>query len=91
LIDKVHTLAPLARAWIKVHANKGAAGVDGQNVERFAAKAEQYLSELSAALRTGSYRPQPVKRVEIPKGDGRLRPLGIPRSRIASSSRRSVW
>ena len=37
-----------------------------------------YLAELSTALRDGSYRPQPVKRVEIPKGDGRTRPLGIP-------------
>src|SRR5271167_3324429 len=50
--------------------------VDGQSIERFAAKAEDYLAELSAALRAGSYRPQAVKRVDIPKGDGRTRPLG---------------
>jgi RNA-directed DNA polymerase len=92
LIDKVHAPATLALAWTKVQANKGAAGVDGQSVERFAAKAEQYLSELSAALRTGSYRPQPVKRVEIPKGDGRLRPLGIPtvKDRIVQQAVRLV-
>jgi RNA-directed DNA polymerase len=52
--------------------------VDGQRVERFAARADLCLSELSAALREGSCRPQAVKRVEIPKGDGKTRPLGIP-------------
>ncbi|MGV1010676.1 MAG: group II intron reverse transcriptase/maturase [Dermatophilaceae bacterium] len=92
LIDKVYAPATLALAWTKVQANKGAAGVDGQSVERFAAKAEDYLSELSAALRSGTYRPQPVKRVEIPKGDGRLRPLGIPtvKDRIVQQAVRLV-
>jgi len=52
--------------------------VDGQSLERFAARAELYLSELATALREGTYRPQPVKRVDIPKGDGKTRPLGIP-------------
>jgi RNA-directed DNA polymerase len=74
LIDKVYAPATLKLAWAKVRANKGAAGVDGQSVDRFAAKAETYLSELATALREGSYRPQAVKRVEIPKGDGRTRP-----------------
>jgi RNA-directed DNA polymerase len=78
LIDKVCAPATLQAAWAKVRANRGAAGVDGQSVERFAAHAELYLSELASALREGSYRPRPVKRVEIPKGDGRTRPLGIP-------------
>ena len=78
LIDKVWAPATLALAWTKVLANKGAAGVDGQSLERFAASSERYLSELSAALKDGSYRPQPVRRVEIAKGDGGTRPLGIP-------------
>lgn len=78
LIDKVYAPSTLALAWAKVQANGGAAGVDGQSVERFAARAEEYLSELSEALRKGTYRPQPIRRVEIPKGDGRTRPLGIP-------------
>ena len=67
LIDKVFTPKTLDLAWRKVKANAGAAGVDGQSVERFASKAEMYLAELSEALRTGSYRPQPIRRVEIPK------------------------
>ena len=78
LIDKVFALKTLRVAWAKVQANQGAAGVDGQSIERFAAKAEEYLSELGAALRSGEYRPHAVKRVDIPKGDGKTRPLGIP-------------
>jgi RNA-directed DNA polymerase len=78
LIDKVMRPATLERAWQRVARNRGAAGVDGQSVERFAAHADRYLSELQASLADGSYRPQPVRRVEIPKGDGKTRPLGIP-------------
>lgn len=78
LMDKVYAPATLQAAWAKVRAKRGAAGVDGVSVERFAARSEVYLAELATALREGTYRPQPVKRVEIPKGDGRTRPLGIP-------------
>jgi RNA-directed DNA polymerase len=78
LIDKVYRAETLRAAWQKVQANGGAAGVDGQSVERFAVRAEMYLEELSTALKKGTYRPQPVRRVEIPKGGGRFRPLGIP-------------
>jgi RNA-directed DNA polymerase len=78
LMDKVFAPKTLALAWAKVRANKGAAGVDGQSIERFAAKAELYLSELSTALREGTYQPPAVKRVDVPKGDGKTRPLGIP-------------
>ena len=78
LMDKVYAPATLTAAWTKVRANKGAAGVDGQSLERFAARSDDYLAELASALRSGDYRPQPIKRVEIPKGDGRTRPLGIP-------------
>lgn len=92
LIDKVYAPATLELAWTKVQANKGAAGVDGQSVQRFAAKADEYLSELTTALRDESYRPQAVKRVEIPKGDGRMRPLGIPtvKDRIVQQAVRLV-
>ena len=92
LMDKVFAPKSLAAAWAKVRANKGAAGVDGQSITRFAAKADVYLAELSTALRDGSYRPQAVKRVEIPKGDGRTRPLGIPtvKDRIVQQAVRLV-
>jgi len=78
LIDKVYRAETLKAAWKKVEANGGAAGVDRQSIERFGARAELYLKELSTALQRGSYRPQPVRRVEIPKGGGKVRPLGIP-------------
>jgi len=78
LIDKVCAPATLEAAWDKVRDNAGAAGVDRQSVERFETNEGLYLAELAAALRDGSYCPQPVRRVDIPKGDGRTRPLGIP-------------
>jgi RNA-directed DNA polymerase len=92
LMDKVYAPQTLALAWAKVQANRGAAGVDGQSVERFAANAEMYLAELGRELREGSYRPQAVKRVEIPKGDGQTRPLGIPtvKDRIVQTAAKLV-
>lgn len=78
LMDKVWAPATLTSAWTRVRSNGGAAGVDGESIERFDARSEEYLAELGEALRTGTYRPQAVRRVEIPKGDGRTRPLGIP-------------
>ncbi len=78
LMDKVNAPDTLEAAWSKVRSNDGVAGVDGQSLERFAAQEELYLTELATALREDSYRPQPVKRVDIPKGDGKTRPLGIP-------------
>ena len=69
----------LRRAWREVKANAGAAGVDGQTiraVEDYGV--EQFLAELANDLREGRYRPQPVRRVFIPKADGKQRPLGIP-------------
>jgi RNA-directed DNA polymerase len=78
LVDKAIRPTTLEAAWRKVERNKGAAGVDGQGIERFAAGAERYLAELHEHLKNGSYRPSPVKRVDIPKGGGQTRPLGIP-------------
>ncbi len=78
LMDKVYAPAALAVAWARVQANRGAAGVDGVSVARFAARSEDYLAELSRSLRERDYGPQPVRRVKIAKGDGRSRPLGIP-------------
>ena len=92
LMDKVFAPKTLAMAWTKVRANKGAAGVDGQSIERFAARSDDYLAELSTALRDGQHQPQAVRRVDIPKGDGRTRPLGIPtvKDRIVQQAVRLV-
>ncbi len=78
LKDKLVRPSALEAAWRKVARNKGACGVDGQSIDRFAADGERYLAELHEELKTGRYRPQAVRRVDIPKGDGRTRPLGIP-------------
>lgn len=92
LMDKVYAPATLSAAWARVRANGGAAGVDGESIERFAAQSEAYLAELSTALRTGEYRAQAVRRVEIPKGDGKTRPLGIPavKDRIVQTATKLV-
>jgi RNA-directed DNA polymerase len=92
LIDKVIRPATLDAAWQRVARNKGAAGVDGQSVERFARQSERYLLELHTELKAGTYRPSPVKRVEIPKADGKTRPLGIPavRDRIVQAALKMV-
>lgn len=88
LMDKVFAPATLEAAWERVQTNAGAAGVDGQSIKRFEANDEVYLAELATALRQGSYQPQPIRRVEIPKDDGRTRPLGIPtvKDRIAQTA-----
>jgi len=77
LIDKVYAPRTLWAAWERVAANQGAAGIDRMSIERFEAHAERYLTELAEALRTNVYQPSPVRRVHIPKGNGKTRPLGI--------------
>ena len=78
LIDKVYRQQTLKAAWHKVKGNAGAAGVDGQSVKQFGWRAESYLAELEQALKAEEYQPEPIKRVEIPKAGGKMRPLGIP-------------
>jgi len=80
-------------AWQRVRANRGAAGVDRVTlaaVEVYGV--ERMLSELAADLSAGRYRPAPLRRVEIPKPDGRRRPLGIPtvRDRVAQQAAKIV-
>jgi RNA-directed DNA polymerase len=92
LIDKVYRPSTLRSAWQDVLRNRGAAGVDRVSVERFAGQLERYLAELSTELEAGSYRPLAVRRVEIPKGDGKVRPLGIPtvRDRVVQAAVKRV-
>lgn len=78
LIDKVYRKPTLEAAWHKVRDNAGAAGVDGQSVKQFGFRAEVYLEELAQALKSGEYRPEPIRRVEISQWGGKVRPLGIP-------------
>ena len=68
----------LARAYAQCRSNKGAPGIDGQDfadVEAYGV--ERWLGELALALRQETYRPDPIRRVHIPKANGKLRPLGI--------------
>jgi hypothetical protein len=65
-------------AYKRVKANQGAAGVDGQSIEQFEEDLENNLYRLWNRMCSGSYFPPPVRRVDIPKGDGQTRPLGIP-------------
>ncbi|MFI3136624.1 MAG: group II intron reverse transcriptase/maturase [Methylococcaceae bacterium] len=78
LMDKVYAQNTLQTAWQRVKSNKGAAGIDRVSIERFEEQSGQYLQELHGQLKTGTYQPQAVKRVNIPKANGGTRPLGIP-------------
>lgn len=94
LIDKVYAKGNLMRAFQRVKANGGAAGVDHQTIEMFEARLEENLNQIMASLKGGTYRPQPVRRVWIPKGPDshEQRPLGIPtvRDRVVQTALRHV-
>lgn len=79
LIGQVWDRRNLARAWERVKKNKGSGGIDGVTIGRFEANRDHYLDVLHEQLRSGRYRPRPVRRVEIDKpGSTAKRPLGIP-------------
>lgn len=88
LIDKVYLPRNLQAAFEHVKANAGAAGIDGITISQFSKHSEHLLDELHADLRAKTYRPQPVRRVYIPKSGGGKRPLGIPtvRDRIVQQA-----
>ncbi len=80
LYDKVYRADVLSHAYCLVRANRGSAGVDGVTFRDIRVKEGEaaFLAELKEALKTKTYKASPVKRVMIPKGDGSMRPLGIP-------------
>lgn len=78
LIDKIFSLETLQAAWKKVRSNKGAPGIDEISIGRFEYNADIYLKEINRELREEVFQPTAVKRVHIPKGGGKMRPLGIP-------------
>jgi len=78
LYDKIYREDILAHAYAQCRSNKGAPGVDGQGFEAVELYGvERWLGELALALRQETYRPDPIRRVFIPKANGKLRPLGI--------------
>ena len=88
LVDKTACYDNLEKGWLRVQANGGAAGVDKKSVEEFEAHLGSELKKMGKHLLEGDYQPQPVRRVEIPKGDGSKRPLGIPtvRDRVVQTA-----
>lgn len=78
LYDRLLSKRNLYQAFLKVKSAKGAPGIDGQSIKDFSEGIRDNITMLEAELRDKSYRPKPVKRVEIPKPDGGVRKLGIP-------------
>src|SRR6516164_116502 len=88
LYDKVYRKDVLAFAYACCQANGGAAGVDGQTFEDIEAYGvERWLDELAQELKSRTYQPLPVRRVYIPKPDGKQRPLGVPAIRDRTAER----
>ena len=90
LIDKVYKRKNLEMAWEMVKANRGSGGVDGQNLDGFAAQLDLQLDRLQSELKEDAYRPQPVRQVQIPKAGkpGEFRTLESRRFTTGCASRR---
>ena len=94
LYDKISREDILAHAYARCRSNKGAPGIDGQDFADIEAYGvERWLAELALALRQETYRPEPIRRVFIPKANGKLRPLGISsvRDRVCMTAATLLW
>lgn len=78
LLDKILNQENLNKAYKKVVSNKGVAGVDGVTVDEVAEHIKEHKEEIISKIKERKYKPQPVKRVQIPKENGKMRNLGIP-------------
>ena len=78
LLERILARDNLNRAYKRVKSNKGAPGIDGMSVEDALPWLREHREELLESIRSGKYKPQPVRRKEIPKADGGVRKLGIP-------------
>jgi RNA-directed DNA polymerase len=93
LIDKVAREDNLFSGWVQVASNRGAAGIDHVSIDQFAKRLAANLKRLEETLLAGSYCPQDIRRVQIPKpGSKETRPLGIPtvRDRVVQTALRNV-
>jgi len=88
LYDRIYRKDVLWSAWKQVRANAGAAGVDGVTIKQMEERIEEEIERLHEELVQKKYKPEPVKRVLIPKANGKMRPLGIPtvRDRIVQTA-----
>jgi len=78
LLERILSTENLEKAWKRVKANHGAPGVDGISIEQFPGHTRELWAGIRQSLLAGTYQPSPVRRVEIPKPTGGMRPLGIP-------------